>query len=106
MITSCPTPSPECPYFTQRTPKALRGEQTHGCYADTDHIIPRFIGRQAMDRVVSSYIRSSANKQQLCRDEHDEKSLEDLKNPPPLPDRRFMINALIKARKKKRESML
>lgn len=54
-------------------------------------------------RLAQQYIRSKANQQQLCRFDHDKKSAEDLQHPPQLPSRSFMINALIQARREKRE---
>lgn len=104
MITPCSNANMECPYFARNTPKRLEDEQTHGCFASTDHVIPRYLGRQAgASALLKNYIRSDANKQQLCRYEHDQKSLEDLQNPPEIPDERFMIDAIIKARRARRE---
>ena len=102
MIGPCPNPREDCPYYGRRAPASLEGEQTHGCRADTDHILPRFVGKQAVSKLVKNFIRSKANQQQICRWEHDKKSLEDLKNPPEIPSDRFMIDA-IKASRKKRE---
>ena len=98
MITPCPNACPECPLYRRRTPKPLRGEQSHGCYADTDHIIPRFMGKSASS-LVKAYIHSPTNKQQLCRNEHNEKSREDLVNLPELPSRDFMVAAIMRARR-------
>ena len=55
-----------------------------------------------MSKIVSKYIQTPENKQQLCRNEHDIKSLQDLKNPPEPPDIEFMLDALYKARMDKK----
>ena len=92
MKTPCGKELEGCPYKE-------RGK----CYEDTDHKIPRYLGRQASaSALLKNYIRSDANKQQLCRYEHDQKSLEDLRNPPEIPDEKFMIDAIIKSRRAKR----
>ena len=99
-ITGCPNAGPECPYYGRNTPKALKTEQKHGCYADTDHVIPRFMGRQATaSALLKNYIRSTANQEQLCRWDHDRKTVDELKNPPEIPTDRFMIDAIVAARR-------
>lgn len=95
MITDCPNAHEGCPYFDKPTPKALRGEQSHGCRADTDHIIPRWMGRAATaSPLLRNYIRSKANQQQLCRLEHDKKTIEDWDNPPLPPTDFEMVTAI------------
>jgi len=102
MITSCPNACPECPLYDKSTPKALRGIQNHGCYSDTDHIIPRFMGRVAgATTLLKNFIRSKANQQQLCRWEHDEKTIDEWDNPPEIPSDRFMIDAIKRSRRKR-----
>ena len=103
MITPCPNACPECPLYTKKAPTPLRDKQEHGCFSDTDHIIPRFIGRQATSALVKNYVRSKANQQQLCRWEHDKKTVEEWQNPPELPTERFMIDAIKEARRLKRQ---
>ena len=106
MITGCPNPNPNCPYFNRNTPSPLRGEQTHGCYSDTDHVTPRFMGRIAgATTLLKNYIRSDANKQQLCRWEHDKKTIDEWNNPPELPSEAFMISAIKEARLRKRKKL-
>ena len=100
-ITPCPNPNPECPYFNRPTPSTLKDSQEHGCFASCDHIIPRFIGRQATSALVKNYVRSKANQQQLCRWEHDKKTVEEWQTPPEIPPERVMIDA-IKALRKRR----
>lgn len=101
MITPCPNPNPDCPFYGKRPPKRLEGEQSHGCYADTDHVIPRFVGRQATSKLVKNYVRSKANQQQLCRWEHEEKTRADEINPPEIPPERVMIDAIKSLRKRR-----
>lgn len=101
MIGECPNAGPECPYFNRATQGALHDTQEHGCYTDTDHTLPKFMGKCA-SKLVQNYIRSRANKHQLCRNEHDKKTLEEFRCPPEIPDERFMIDAIIKARKRNR----
>lgn len=97
---ACPTPDEACPYFTRRTPPELRGQQEHGCFSDRDHIIPRFVGKLATEHreIVNEYINSDTNKQQICRWEHEEKSYQELLNPPELPPLEVMIEAINKER--------
>lgn len=104
MITGCPNPNPNCPYFNRNTPSPLRGEQTHGCYADTDHVIPRFMGRIAgASTLLKNYIRSKANQQQLCRWEHDQKTIDEQIDHPEIPSERFMIDAIKASRAKRKK---
>lgn len=100
MIGECPNASPECPYFDRATRGVLHDTQDNGCYTDTDHRIPKFMGRGA-NALLRNYIRSDDNKQQLCRHEHDLKTAEEFKDHPELPSERFMIDALIRARKER-----
>lgn len=105
MITPCEKACRECPNFNRPTPKPLRDIQEHGCYADTDHIIPRFLGKLAgTSSLLKNYIRSPANKQQLCRWEHDSKTAREIASPESIivPSQRFMIDAIIRARHGKR----
>lgn len=96
-IEACPNACPECPLYDRRPPKPLRATQEHGCYSDRDHIIPKFMGKGAI-KLVKRFIHSPENYQQLCRWEHNEKSIEDLQNPPELPDVEFMRAAVRAAR--------
>ena len=60
MIGECPNPRADCPY-------AARGV----CFSDTDHIVPK---RLAETTLAAVYIDLPANKQQLCRWEHEQKT--------------------------------
>lgn len=89
MKTECPNAGMEgCPYKP--------------CFADTDHVIPRFMGKGAT-KLVQNYIRSKANQQQLCRFEHDKKTREEWENPPELPTERFMIDAIKRVRLERKQ---
>lgn len=101
MITECPKANTECPYFNRSTPGALHETQEHGCFADTDHKIPRFMGRGASS-LLRNYIRSEDNQQQLCRHEHDIKTAEERNDQPELPSDRFMIDTLVRLRANKK----
>lgn len=91
MKTPCPSPNKEgCAY-------AERGK----CYADTDHIIPRFMSKGA-PALLRNYIRTPQNQQQICRFEHDQKTMQDFITPPEIPSDRFMIDAIIQARRARR----
>lgn len=88
-LTECPDPNKEgCPWQYR----------SDGCFADTDHIIPRFVGRQqetrAMRRLARRFLVLPDNKQQLCRYEHDQKCYEELIAPPELPTADEMRRAL------------
>lgn len=98
MITECPNAHEGCSYFNRSTPGRLTDTQEHGCFASTDHRTPKFMGKGAT-ALVRNYIRSTDNQQQLCRDEHDQKTVEEWGNHPKLPDDRYMIDALIALRK-------
>ena len=104
MISECPNAHEGCQYFERSTPGRLRGTQEHGCYADTDHVIPRFMGKGAV-ALVRNYIRSRPNQQQLCRQDHDIKSLSEWASPPELPPEREMIDQLIAARRAVRQAV-
>jgi hypothetical protein len=79
MITPCPRPNPNCRYYNMEPRGPLRQFQEHGCYADTDHIIPQRLGRLASStRAERLYILSGDNMEQTCRWDHDIKTeLED-----------------------------
>ena len=77
MIGECPTPRAECPYAARE-----------GCFSDTDHIVPR---RLATTALTATYIDLPANKQQLCRWDHDQKTRN---GDEPLPERAEMIEAI------------
>lgn len=96
MITPCPEPNKEgCPWV----------DRPGGCFADTDHIVPRFLARRVGDGVgkmiARKYVDLPENKQQLCRYEHDQKSAEELETPPELPELEVM-KAAIKQRRRRR----
>lgn len=76
----CPNPKPECRY-----------NQLGGCFSDTDHIVPRRLATTALNGV---YIELPDNKQQICRDEHDQKTFE---GDEPLPDVQTMRDAIFAA---------
>ena len=77
MIGECPNPRAECPYAARE-----------GCFSDTDHIVPR---RLAETTLAAVYIDLPANKQQLCRWDHDQKTRN---GDEPLPERAEMIEAI------------
>lgn len=103
MITPCPNACPECPFYEKKAPKPLQGTQEHRCFSDTDHIIPRFMGRIAgASTLLKNYIRSTANQQQLCRWEHDQKTIDEWNNPPIIPSEAFMISAIKESRRRRK----
>lgn len=79
MKTECPNPRPDCKYYDK------------GCFSDTDHIVPRRLGKCALSK---AYINLPENKQQMCRSEHDEKSKQ---GDEPLPTRTEMRQAVLAA---------
>ena len=52
--------------------------------------------------LLKNYIRSTANQQQLCRWEHDQKTVDEWNNPPEVPSEAFMIAAIKEARARKK----
>lgn len=77
MIGECPNPRPDCPYAARE-----------GCFSDTDHIVPK---RLAKTTLAAVYVELPANKQQICRREHDEKTRN---GDEPLPSRETMRTAI------------
>lgn len=99
MITECPFASEACPHYSEATPYQLAGVQEHGCYANTDHVIPRAMGRRATaSALLRNYINTPANQVQKCLWEHEAKTNEDNLHPPQIPSEQFMINAIKRAR--------
>lgn len=62
-----------------------------GCFSDTDHIVPQRLATTALTAV---YIDLPANKQQMCREEHEAKTAA---GDEPLPEREIMKKAIIQA---------
>lgn len=71
MRRECPNASPECHYWDKTPPPELRGSQSHGCYEDKDHLIPRRAGFCAVTRYI---IKRPENQEYICRKEHDLKN--------------------------------
>ena len=86
MIKECPNAHKGCPWFDR--PPSVPGA-TNGCFSDTDHIVPRRLATTALTRL---FINSPENKQQLCREEHEAKSLA---GDAPLPSREYMIESIL-----------
>jgi hypothetical protein len=79
MLGECPSPKPDCKYAER------------GCFSDTDHIVPRRLATTALS---ATYIELQANKQQLCRREHEEKTAQ---GDEPLPEIAEMREAIVLA---------
>ncbi len=103
MITECQNANQECPLYKLRPPKELARTQEHGCFADRDHVFPRHLARVAFfepdkvdypRRYLVRYIRDPHNLQQLCRNEHNEKSARELVERPEYPTREQIQQAL------------
>lgn len=88
-IKPCPKSHEGCPLYGLEPPEKLSRTQEHGCYSDLDHIVPRRLAKTAIAAV---YINRPDNKQQLCRNEHNDKSA---KGDEPLPEREFMVETII-----------
>ena len=85
-IGECLVSHTECPWFN-RPPKYKGAE--NGCFSDTDHIVPQRLSQTALSKL---YIHSPENKQQLCREAHDNKTAE---GDEPLPDRDTMLSSVL-----------
>ena len=74
---ACPNPQEDCPYYRRPAPGKLKGTQSHGCFSDSDHIIPqRLARRRSATRAEKQYImQNPENREQLCRNLHNEKTL-------------------------------
>jgi hypothetical protein len=53
---------------------------------------------RSVSKLLRNYINSADNKQQLCRREHDAKTIEERDNLPEVPDARYMIDTLVALR--------
>lgn len=94
-IERCPFSNETCKYYGRAPLSALRREQSHGCYADQDHIVPQ---RLAINALNAAYIDLEINKQMLCREQHEKKTKA---GDEPLPTEREMAEELMRAHKQK-----
>jgi len=74
-----------CPYYK----RPIKKGNESGCFSDRDHIVPQ---RLAQTGLATLYIYSPENYQQLCRLEHDKKTLE---GDEPLPDQDYMKERIV-----------
>jgi len=73
----CPNPQPDCKYAGQ------------GCFSDTHHLQwPSTLYKDALGK---TFRELPVNKEQLCRQEHDERHQD---SPPPRPPREIMTAAI------------
>jgi len=72
----CPNPQPDCKYSPR-------------CFSDTHHIYGRGRG---MGKIATTFCELPENKQQICRQEHDEINATYVHLP--LPDLDFMKDAI------------
>lgn len=92
MITPCPHPQEGCPYFDRQPPPQL-ADQDHGCFSDTDHLVPkRFRG---IGWLVGLYIETPNNKVQTCRWWHDDKTERETTDL--IPNHQFMLESVMSA---------
>lgn len=106
-IGPCNEACPECPLWSHRPPKALEDTQEHGCYSDTDHVVPRYLARRVgATALLKNYIKSPVNQVQTCRWEHMQKTEREYENPEAvdIPTEQFMIDALKRVRFERRKS--
>ena len=87
MYGECLFANENCKYYTH--PPVPRGNIENGCRSDQDHIVPQ---RLAQTTLANLYIYSPDNLQQLCRDEHDDKTR---MGDEPLPTRQGMLESVI-----------
>lgn len=90
----CPNANEECVWYNRPAPDCLKSTQEHGCFSDNDHILPRSLGETALDK---AYLELPSNQQQICRAEHDQKTQQEIHDPPQLPDRETMRESIAKA---------
>ena len=99
MRSECPEPNKEgCPW-----------QNRGGCFADSDHITPRVVAKQQKDarmrKLARRFIGLPENRQQLCRYLHDQKTVYEQNDPPPLPseeEMRARVNEYLAERRLKR----
>lgn len=87
----CPFATEACKYFTRDSVPG--GNTENGCYSDRDHIVPQRLATTALAR---AYIHSPENYQQLCRNEHDVKTLG---GDEPLPEKEVMAQSVLRQAK-------
>jgi len=84
-IGECPSPRPDCKYFPE-------------CFSDEDHLIPKRLGRTALEKL---YLTLPQYRVQICRDLHDERNARhdagDLSDIPPFPERVDMVEEIREA---------
>lgn len=95
---ACPNPREDCPYYDRRAPKKLRGTQSHGCFSDLDHVVPKRLIKQyrktAIGKLVRDYINNPVNHEQLCRWDHDEKTANGDEPLPPVDEMKRALGRL------------
>ncbi len=79
MIARCEQASQACFLYGYTPPEELQSVQSHGCFKDEDHIVPKRLIRRhpetAMDRLHNDYIlRSPDNIRLVCREEHERRN--------------------------------
>ncbi len=81
MIRACETANEQSPIYHRAPPEQLASSQTHGCFSDIDHKVPRSILHSSpiplagYGRVIlQTYIYSPLNEEQLCRSDHGAKN--------------------------------
>lgn len=84
----CPFANETCKYY-DRSP-VRGGNRENGCYSDKDHKVPQ---RLATTALAKAFIYSPENMQQICRDEHDAKTMA---GDEPLPDRETMVESVLR----------
>jgi hypothetical protein len=90
MIEGCPSPRSDCPYYDRRPRGPLKGKQFHGCFSDTDHHY--WPENQYTTRLEKEFRNLPENKEQICRDLHDERH--EFEHPPKKPSVEDMIRAI------------
>lgn len=79
MIARCELANENCFLYGYVPPEELATVQSHGCFKDEDHIVPKRLIRRhpetAMDRLHNDYIlRSPDNIRLVCRGEHERRN--------------------------------
>lgn len=101
-VSTCEKAHEGCFLYGYEPPEPLKGTQTHGCYKDRDHIVPRRAAvrepSSPADWVFNDYIfRSPDNIRLICRREHHRRNIIEQREDRllfPVPTLEFMLRTL------------
>ncbi len=101
-VMTCEKAQESCFLYGYEPPEALKQQQTHGCFKDRDHIVPRRVvivePQTPADWIHNDYIlRSPNNIRWVCRQEHHQRNIIEQREDRllfPVPTLAFMLRTL------------